>query len=54
VPSIDSPSWEGGYLGLRHEHDLRVDLVGVRLRLPKPAERVSTGPGIAQEGKRAR
>jgi hypothetical protein len=27
------PSELGGYLGLWHEHDLRVDLVGVRLRL---------------------
>jgi len=38
----------GGYLGLWHEHDLRVDLVGVRLRLENPGKRVSTGPGIAR------
>jgi len=45
---IHVPSELGGYLGLWHEHDLRVDLVGVRLRLEKPGKRVSTGPGIAR------
>ena len=35
------------YLGLWHEHDLRVDLVGLRLRLSKLGEHVSTPTEIA-------
>jgi hypothetical protein len=44
------------YLGLRHEHDLRVDLVGLRLRLLKLGEHVSIQTEIAPhiEKRRAR
>jgi hypothetical protein len=43
-------------LGLRHEHDLRVDLVGLRLRLLKLGEHVSIQTEIAPriEKRRAR
>ena len=40
------------YLGLWHEHDLRVDLVGLRLRLLKLGEHVSTPTEIAPPHKR--